>query len=246
MNQNSIIEIGSKANVILRFKAKTCINGKTYDANEPYLYLKDINVLINYTNFDKTGSSIKNIVANSDIKPRTVSMGGITFSRKLASLLASFESENQNYNYTIFESLIADKPEGELEGTLFLRKDLNPAAEYFVYDSNFNKVGNLTYDADMNAIISPDLKGNSKYLVSFSSVKIGSKLNLNKPSVPYMSLEIQGIGNINKTKKSVLMYFDKVSLNSILEFTFIQDDMINVPLQFHIIDDENNFVIFED
>ena len=57
--KNSIIEIGSKANVILRFKAKTCINGKTYDANEPYLYLKDVNVLINYTNFDKTGSSIK-------------------------------------------------------------------------------------------------------------------------------------------------------------------------------------------
>ena len=173
-------------------------------------------------------------------------MGGVTFSRKLASLLASFESENKPYDYTTFESLVADQPDGELEGTLFLGKQLNPAAEYFVYDSSFNKVENLTYDAGMNAIISPDLEGNLEYLVSFSSVKTGSKLSLNKPSIPYMSLEIQGIGNIDKLAKSVLMYFDKVSLNSILEFTFIQDDMINVPLQFHIIDDENNFVIFED
>jgi hypothetical protein len=61
-----------------------------------------------------------------------------------------------------------------------------------------------------------------------------------------MSLEVQGIGNIDKVGKNVVMYFDKVSLNSILEFTFIQGDMINVPLQFYIIDDKNNYVVFED
>ena len=37
-----------------------------------------------------------------------------------------------------------------------------------------------------------------------------------------------------------VMYFDKVSLNSLLYFSFIQGDMINAPLEFYIIDDKNN------
>ena len=40
MNQNSIIEIGSKADVIIRFKSATNINGRAYKPNEPYLFLK--------------------------------------------------------------------------------------------------------------------------------------------------------------------------------------------------------------
>ena len=42
---NSLIEIGSKANVILRFKAPISINGQSYVADEPYLFLKDVNVV---------------------------------------------------------------------------------------------------------------------------------------------------------------------------------------------------------
>jgi hypothetical protein len=61
-----------------------------------------------------------------------------------------------------------------------------------------------------------------------------------------MSLEIQGVGNIDKVTKNILMYFDKVSLNSVIEFTFIQNDMINVPLVFYIMEDKNNYVVFED
>ena len=49
------------------------------------------------------------------------------------------------------------------------------------------------------------------------------------------------------TKQEVItMYFNTVSLNSIMEFTFMQDDIINIPLEFHIIDDGNNYLVFED
>ena len=79
MNQNSIIEIGSKANLVLRFKTEVCLNGKTYAANEPYLYLKDCNIIIDYSNEDKTGTAAKTLIANSDIKPRTVIVRGVSF-----------------------------------------------------------------------------------------------------------------------------------------------------------------------
>ena len=245
MNQNSIIEIGSKANVILRFKGTTCVNGKTYQPNEPYLFLKDVNVLINYTNQDKVSNTDINVLANSDIKPRTVTIAGVNFTRKLAALLATFEAGAVNYNPTLFRTLEAEREVGDLVGTVYLVDDIVFNEKTFVYDSNFEKI-EVQYDSVLNALTSENFQNGETYLISFSSVKIGTKFDMNKPHVPYMSLEIQGIGNIDKKPKNVLMYFDKVSLNSVLEFTFIQNDMINVPLQFHIIDDKNNYVVFED
>ena len=245
MDYNSLIEIGSKANIVLRFKTATNINGINYAANEPYLYLKDVNVVINYSNQDKTGQTDINVIANSDIKPRTVIVGGFSFSRKIASLLACYKDSNLSYNQTLFKSLKGARGENDTEGKIILLDDIVIDDNLFVYDSNFNKI-TVTHDAALNSLNSADILNDEEYLVSFSTEKFGTKFDLNKPHIPYMSLEVQGIGNINKIKKEILMYFDKVSLSTVINFTFIQDDMINVPLEFYIIDDKNNYVIFED
>lgn len=246
MNYNSLIEIGSKANVILRFRAATTINGKTYAANEPYLYLKDCNVLINYSNQDKSGQTDINVIANSDIKPRVVAIGGVSFTRKLASLLACFKGADEDFNLTKFITLAAEREENDEEGIIFATDvDLVEDDNLFVYDENFDKI-NYTYDAENNSFSSAGFNDGAQYLISYSSARNGTKFDLNKPHIPYMSLEVQGTGNIDKTTKEVVMYFDKVSLYSVLQFTFIQGDMINVPLEFYIIEDQNNYVVFED
>jgi hypothetical protein len=252
MNYNSLIEIGSKANVILRFKAATTINGKTYAANEPYLYLKDCNVLVNYSNQDKSGTTDINVIAYSDIKPRTVLIGGISFTRKLASLLASFGGkcgeyeEEEGFNLTKFVTLKAIRGEGDPVGEiLFTDEDIVVDNNLFIYDVNFEPVL-FQYDSETNTFTSAGFDDGTEYLITYSSARIGTKFDLNKPHIPYMSLEVQGVGNIDKVTKNVAMYFDKVSLNSILQFTFIQGDMINVPLEFYIIEDKNNYVVFED
>jgi hypothetical protein len=245
MNYNSLIEIGSKANVILRFKVATSIGGVSYAANEPYLFLKDANVLIEYTNQDKSGITDISVIANSDIKPRTVAIGGFSLTKKITSLLADYEGPNQDIK-TIFKSLVASREEGDSEGTILIPdEDFVDNDNLFVYNSNFETV-EFTYDAGPNALNSPHFSDQEEYLVSFSTQFNGTKFDLNKPHIPYMSLEIQGVGNINKVKKEIIMYFDKVSLNSTIEFTFIQDEIVNVPLAFHIIDDKNNYVVFED
>lgn len=244
MNQNSLIEVGSKADIILRFKSAITINGRSYAAKEPYLFLKDVNVLINYTNQDKRGSTDINVIAHSDIKPRSVSVGGVPFSRKIASLLACYKGQVE-YNPTFFRSLTAERAAGEWKGYLFLVDEIDQNKEIFIYDNNFNLV-EATYNSDLNAFESEDFIDQQDYYISFSSVRTGTKFDLNKQAIPYMSLEIQGKGNIEKITKNVVMYFDKVSLNSLLYFSFIQGDMINVPLEFYIIDDKNNYVIFED
>lgn len=244
MNQNSLIEVGSKADIILRFKSATTINGRSYTAKEPYLFLKDVNILISYTNQDKIGSTDINVIAHSDIKPRSISVGGVPFSRKIASLMSHYKGQVE-YNPTFFRTLAAERTAGESKGYLFLVDEIENEKEVFIYDDEFELV-DATFNLDLNAFESESFVNQKEYYISFSSVKTGTKFDLNKPAIPYMSMEIQAKGNIEKTTKNVIIFFDKVSLNSLIYFNFTPGDMINVPLNFYIIDDKNNYIIFED
>lgn len=237
MNQNSLIEIGSKADVIIRFKTNMCINDRMYEAGEPYLFLEEVNVVIDYSNKENEKTTDMTHMAYSDIKPRVVHIGGVSFSRKLASLLSTYEDGDAAFNAGKFMKMRAEG------GLIFLTEEVDQSS-IFVYDKDYNRV-EFQYDEGMNALESDLFEDQETYLISFSSVGVGTRFSLNKPHVPYMSLEIQGVGNIDKQTKRVLMYFDRVSLNSLVQFTFIQGDMINVPLQFQIIGDKGNYVVFE-
>ncbi len=61
-----------------------------------------------------------------------------------------------------------------------------------------------------------------------------------------MSIQIQGVGNIDKQTKNIIIKLGKVALKSMVEFNFIPKDLIKIPIEFIIIDDVNNYIIFED
>jgi hypothetical protein len=240
MNQNSLIEIGSRANVILRFKTETTINGKTYAASEPFLYLKDVSVVIDYDNVSKVGkSSPKNVIASSEISPVAIQIRGYSFSRKIASLISCFVENEFSYNPTKFFSAIAE------EDTIYLTDDVFEGSEFYVYDKDFEKI-NVVYNDETNSLSGQEIEDGEEYLVSFSSVRIGTKFLFQKPNISYMTIEIQGVGNIDKKTKTVLAYFDKVSLDTVLDLNFLQDGSIGVPLDFIILNSTNNYIIFED
>lgn len=240
MNPNSLIEIGSKVNVILRFKANITVNGQSYSAGEPYLFLKDVSASIEYSNQDKTAEAKRTVLANSDIDPRMVSIYNVNFSRKLASLLTTYENSVNDFSSSVFETITADE-----DGDLIIAETMLSSSEFFVYDSNFNKVENLSYD-DNVTISSSNLTSGSEYLVYYNLGLDGSKFDFVKPSTPYMSMEIQGIGNVDKVSKKIIIYFDKVSLDTVINFNFIEDEIIGAPLDFNIIDNKNNYMFIGD
>jgi len=240
MDINTVIEIGSKADVILRFKGAININGKDYVAGEPYLFIKDASVVINYSNQDKTGSTDETVVAYSNIKPRTVVVGNISFTRKLASLISTFVSTEELFTMSKFDSVVASG------GAVFPTETIDETEDFFVYDSDFDVVAGVTYNSTNESLESANFIDSNEYIIYYSSVDTGTRFNLIKPHVPYMSLEIQGVGNIDKTTKKVVLYFDRVSLNALMQFTFMQNTIMNIPLNFHIIDSINDYVIFED
>ena len=238
MDKNSILEFGSKADVIISFYTDLKINGQEYKKGEPYLYLRDTNIGIRYFNEIKDGTKNKNITSWSDINPKEIVIGSIPFSRKITSLLAKLEEEVSIYNPRKFVTLTANRPDPEENGIIFLLEDLSEEKEFFVYDRDFNKIES-TYDEGMNAV-EGDFEDNEEYLISFSSEEGVTKFSLNKPALPYMSIEIQGKGNVDKQTKNIYMYFDKVSLKTEMEFTFIQDEIVNIPLVFSIVENKNN------
>ena len=245
MSQNKLIEIGSKANVILRFRQETKVNGETYSANEPYLLFKNANVLVDYSNEDKTGTATRTVIANSEINPTIISVGSVNLTRKLVSLLTCFSGEEEKFGLTLFETRSPEEVNGNLQ--IILNENVLAGTEnnIFVYEEGELDKILFTYDAATNRITSSEFQANKEYLITYTSELTGTEFSLKKNHVPYFSLEIQGVGNIDKKKKNINMYFDKVSLNASIEFSFIQDEMLNVPLVFHIIENKNNYVWIE-
>lgn len=245
MNQNPLIEFGSKVDIILRFKANTSINGKSYSANEPYLFLRNVSAIIEYGNNEKIASVLpKNEIAYSNIRPSSISITNVDFTKKIASLLSCFVENNVAFNPTQFEEGIATKNSEEEGGVVLLKNQAATSNNLIVYDADFNKL-TATYNSELNAVESPEFEDGENYLISFSSESFGTKFNLIKPYIPYMSIEIQGIGNINKQSKNMMAFFSKVSLSSVLNLDFIYNSAINIPLTFVILSDEN-YIVFED
>jgi len=251
MAKNNLIEVGSKANVVLRFKTETTINGETYAINEPYLLFKNANVILDYGNENKSASAGRTIIANSDIYPSVVRIASVNLTRKLMSLMTAFQEESTNFGLTRFETIQPEEDENTGEKFLTVNFDILSGSEdlIFVYEeNNFDRLL-VTYSAAQNRLIpvnQSELDLTKNYLVSYSSELTGLKFNLQKCSIPYMSLEIQAIGNVDKFTKNVVMYLDKVSLNSVIDFSFLQDDLISVPLDFNIIENKKNYIWIED
>jgi hypothetical protein len=244
MKQNSLIEIGSKANVIIRFLSNTNINNTTYLANEPFLYLKEVQVVITYESSNPNSSAgTKKVISNSFINPTQIMIESPEFNKKICSLLTTYDSEDSFYP-TKFITLTAEKEEGEESGIIWLTEPIKENSQVYAYDSDYILL-DVTYDSVTNTISSTSFEDGENYLISFSSVESGTKFILVKPCIPYMSIEIQGIGNIDKEKKKIMAFFSKVSIQNVLELNFLNDDRVKSPLVFNILDGEN-YMFLED
>lgn len=250
MKQNSLIEIGSKGDVVLKFNTKTFVNGKCYEPDEPYVFLRDVNVIINYGSENKSATQQQALAAHSNIYPESVSVTGVPFSRRVASLLSTYLDSGSIFLKSEMKS--AEPVAGQNEANVLIVRDLNNE-DFVLYTDEMEKVDpeNYTFSTKMiegSGVISP-VEGYSfeheKYIIFFSSVVNGTGFKLDKPHIPYMTMEIQGVGNINKRNAQVLMRFEKVSLNSVLNFNFLEEGIIGAPLNFTIIKGKNE-IWFED
>jgi hypothetical protein len=244
MKQNSIIEMGSKVDVIISFRKQTTINGKDYAPFEPYLFLKDVKALLKYKELNKRGPTRENTLNVNFADIDTLILSDITFSKKIASLYVDYIGPILDQQQRKFVSLTCY--DGDPNAAIYMNEDFDIAEGYYIYDSDFTKVEDAIYDGGSNSFSSPSFTASEEYLVSFSSGWSGEKYSLKQNMQPLLHIGIQGRGNIDKEGKKVLINIDKASLNSALSFNFIPGDKINSPLDFVVMKSDNNYIVFED
>ena len=124
MEQNSLLEIGSKVNIVISFNSTTSINNTVYQAGEPYLYLKDANAVIRYKALDKSASAGPNRIANNQIYANEIIIRSINMNRKLLALLFTYDTVQTNPGKRELKTLVGEA------GIIYLPEEITSGLRY--------------------------------------------------------------------------------------------------------------------
>ena len=208
---NNVYEYGGIADVLLRLKVEKEINGVHYSANEPYTFLKDVQINFLYEQNDAQSNGRKPVLSTNAGRPTQLSITGVPLTSKIADLILTRE-ENTMYNRTRREKQYCSQ-----KGVLQLNYTPIDGSIY-VYDEKFNKI-NVQYNGI--TITSADIELDKTYLVFYQELFTGDKFNFEIPHYPYFTLDIFVKGNTNKISNDVYMHFDAASLNMVPNFNII-------------------------
>lgn len=222
---NNIYEFGGIADILIKLKIDKEINGVTYQAGEPYTFLKDVVINFNYQQQDSLATAKTNVLSANSGRPSQIVVSNIPFTQKIADLMLTRDTTTI-YNRTRREMVTCEK-----DGELLLSYQPNDSI-VFVYDKNFNRV---TVNNMHGTILYGQFVAETNYLVFYQELAAGNKYSFEIPFYPYFQADIFMKGNTNKITNGVYMHFDALSLVSVPNFNIISGGMLNTPLVFNVI-----------
>ena len=233
---NNIYEFGGIADVLLRLKVEKEIGGVHYAVNEPYTFLKDVNIQFNYEQKDKNVSGKKMTYSFNDGRPNQLIVTGLPLTQKIANLILT--QDNTTYKRTRREKIFCTT-----EGQLLINHEALPDS-FFVYDSSFNRIDGIVYS---DGVLRGSFAAEQDYLVFYQEQMSGDKYSFEVPLYPYFALDIFMKGNTNKITNDVYMHFDAASLVSVPNFNIVNGGILNTPLVFNIVyvNQEEPIIVFE-
>lgn len=233
---NNVYEYGGIADVLLRLKIEKEIDGVHYAANEPYTFLKDVNIQFTYEQNDKQSNAKKPVMSFNSGRPSQLIITGLPLTKKIANLILT--QNNTSYKRTRRERIFCTT-----DGELSINYDALPGS-FFVYDASFNRVEANSYNSN---IIKGNFLEEQEYLVFYQEELVGDKYSFEVPFYPYFALDIFMKGNTDKITNDVYMHFDAASLVSVPNFNIINGGILNTPLVFNLIyiNQEEPIIVFE-
>lgn len=220
---NKLYELGSVVDILIKPNTDTVIGNKTYKANEPYTVLKDVSVGLIYEQISSDITAKKPINSSQKARPYQITINDIQLTQKILDLILT-RIENTDYIRTIKEICIAEK------NSIYLNNE--PIKDLFIYDKSGSAV---RVDNIEDNIVSGNFNDGESYLVFYESKIDNVIYSFEMPHYPYFTLEINGKGNTDKNTSSIYCKFPAVSLVSIPNINFINEDILNSPLIFNII-----------
>lgn len=233
---NKVYEYGGIADILLRFKIDKEVSGINYAANEPYTFLKDVDIQFNYEQINGQGAATKPIFASNAGRPTQLIISGVPLTQKIANLILT-NNNDKTCNRTRREKIVCYE-----SGILNLNYALSGAA--FAYNNNMDRIQCSQKD---NSLIG-DFISHEEYLVFYDEEIIGDKYSFEIPHFPYFKLEVFMKGNTNKITNNIYMRFDAASLASVPNFNITSGGILNTPLVFNIIyiNQEEPIIVFEE
>lgn len=234
---NKIYEFGGVADLLLRFSIEKEIDGVHYAANEPYTFLKDVNIQFNYDHNVKEIGGKTSTISVRDGRPKQLIIGGVALTQKIAHLIMT-SLPDKNYLRTRRERIVCYK-----DGILV--SNYSPqSGSIFAYDSSGDRIAVTHSD---NTQIFGDFKCNVEYLIFYEQESAGDKYSFEIPHYPYFELDIFMKGNTNKISNDLYMHFNAVSLVAVPNLNITSGGILQTPLVFDIIyaRQEEPIVVFE-
>ena len=218
---NNLYEFGTSCDVIIRCPFDTEIGGQFYKAGSPYTILKDVYYNLSYKTQNTNAFSKENILSYRNALPDFINLYNVTLTDKVCNLITT---RVDNKMITKVYHAIA------VNGIIYLPEN-NATNIYIVHDGSLI---DIDYTVEEDKIIG-DFIEQQEYMLIYNVVNQSETFDFETPSHGYLSLEIIGKGNLNKTTSSIYMNFPAVSLISVPLFNLSSGTILSAPLTFECI-----------
>ena len=222
---NKLYEISNQGDVVLSFNVPVTLDGYTYAANEPCLFLENVMVRFNYLEKDASSTARGNVVAFQELIPSSIALSETSLTTKICDLVLSRASSPMQIQR---RAQVMGNEDG-----LYLTEEIITSKPVFIYNNKGQKVG---YDRLEENFIAGQFDPSQKYVVYYYVDAQGEQYGLESSSLPYMNMQITLQGNTDKQRAKTVMYFPCVVLNAVPVFAGTYGSVLSVPLTFDVID----------
>lgn len=218
---NNLYEFGGSCDVIIRCNSERTIGGKVYQANEPYTILENVYCSLQYKNITSDIGTKNNVIATRDGLPDFVNITNVTLTDKINCLIAE-KIQPQTIGCVYY---------GEAYDNVIYLPEIPIVKSIFIYYKN-NKIENYTVEQDK---ILGEFVDGEEYLIFYEKISQHACFDFSTPHYGYFTLEIIGKGNQDKISDQVYIKLPAVSLMSVPVFDLVNGSVLNMPMQFQII-----------
>lgn len=221
-----------KGSILLRAVVSGKYGDKNYDIGEPIAYFTDAEVSINFAYQEKIPRvSIENLTVAAKSSPSFLTISNIKITDSVQSLLYK-KQENKTKNQTIVKNLTSSG------GLLFLplESDEEIIGQIFIYDVFKERVTTYTFSGSNNSITGLQ---DGRYTIFYSISKVSAAtFFLDTPTLPYLSAEIEVVGNLKGSTGSAVIHLNKVALLTRPTLDFNTETPFVDTLEFAILSDK--------
>ena len=228
-----LLEFGGHANVILRANIDMSINGNTYNAGDVVFLFEGVNLEFTYNEKHNTSTiGRRNQLSYFERNINTINISNLSLTTDYIEVFG--EQQTDNFDRSVIERVVVTDRK-------FYTLQLPSKNKVYILNQGQLEV---ELDAEYRELtIKSDIE-DGEYTVIYSTAVDAPLYDINgMESIPYMQMEIMGLGNVDKEDGNVYIRIPKVNLINRPDFS-LSDRIGAQDLTFQVIQDTILFGVY--